>query len=97
MYSGGISQQHALGDEVEINSVQFGCLTAFVALIDGEQLIVINDVLLPFNKSNLHIQSARGQKFQQFDIVILKSGVYQGQTACLIEIMDEELQWRNRK
>ena len=33
VYSGGLSQQHALGDEVEINSVQFGCLTAVVALI----------------------------------------------------------------
>ena len=60
IYLGGCSTRLTLGEEVEINTTQFGMMKGVVSQVEDAQFIKFNDIFLPFNPSCLHVQSKRG-------------------------------------
>ena len=89
-YSGGYSTNPEVGQEVQINSSQFGSLTGTTSDIHGLLMPVFKDVLLPFNASSLHLQSHRGKEPQECDLVTILSGSRKGDQACLKSRIDDE-------
>ena len=86
VYTGSLEQQLLEGKEYEIQSSQDGTSLRGVAkTIDGNIYVVIANILLKLDNSDLHIQSKPTEQPVQFDLVTLLHGSNKGKQAFIKE------------